>query len=190
LSDQELFRRDQFQSDRRRNSFTMGRVAARRLLARRLGVSPKEVPLEVADDGGIDVVGHAVHLSISHTDHKAAAAASRHPVGVDLEPVRSRVDDLHTYVLHPDEYDLLENSSLDPARTTLLCWVVKEAVLKGMRLGLRRSPKEVKLRFDHDARWGVATIQSEEWRFNYYEEDRHLMAIAHPRALRISRPRI
>jgi 4'-phosphopantetheinyl transferase len=179
LSDAELERAASFGSERRRNTFTLGRAAARLLLARRLGVEPRSIGLAVAEDGAVDVLGHPLHLSISHTEEAAVAAVSPRPIGIDIEPIRQRVADLYTYVLHPEEHGLLKGVE-DVNGLTLRAWVVKESVLKATRVGLRRSPKDVRLAYDVDGS-GVARLpEGDAWQFLYVEREGFVSSIAFP----------
>lgn len=181
LPGSERERRAAFGSERRRRTFTMGRVAARRLAARKLGLSPEDVPLIVADSGAVDIEGYRGYLSITHTDDAAAAVISDGPVGVDMEPVEVRIADLYKYVLSEDEYPILDNSGLDHNSTTLLCWVVKEAVLKGLRTGLRRSPRDLTLSIDFErGNARVFVAGGETWICNYSQISDNYIAVAVP----------
>lgn len=181
LTPDETARRETFKSNRRRQTFTMGRVAARRLLGRTLDIPPSQVPLVISESGAIDVDGFDGFLSISHTDDAAVAVVSEMPVGVDMEPIKARVDDLYTYVLAECEYPLLEKSGLDRNSATLVCWVVKEAVLKGLRTGLRRSPSDLKLSINFESGVGsVFVADGSPWTSRHYEIAGNYLAIAYP----------
>lgn len=179
LSDAELNRLETFRSERRQNTFVLGRAAARLLLSERLDVEPREIELEVAEDGAVDVVGHELHLSISHTDDAALAAVSPSAVGIDIEPIRQRIADLYTYVLHPDEHQMLDGEE-DVNALTLRAWVVKESVLKATRTGLRRSPKELRLTYESEASGVARFIDGQEWRFLCVERGGFVSAVAFP----------
>jgi len=179
LSDVELERLETFRSARRRDTFVLGRAAARLLLAGRLDVEPNSIDLAVADDGAVEVVGHELHLSISHTDDAALAAVSPRPVGIDIEPIRQRVADLYTYVLHADEHPMLEGAE-DVNGLTLRAWVVKESVLKATRTGLRRSPKELRLAYDSEKSGIARFIEGQAWQFLCAEREGFVSSIAFP----------
>ncbi len=132
----------------RRQSFVLGRAAARTLLAECLGVAPPQVPLRVADDGGVDVDGAAVKLSIAHSGEHAVAAVAPRLIGIDLERIAPRHEALPRFLLHPDEYAAFEALPLDRTRSVILCWTLKEATLKALRTGFRRSPKKLRLEID------------------------------------------
>ncbi len=149
LSRDELARMESFGYLDRRRGFAFGRIAARCLLAERLDIAPVEVPLAVASDGGVVVEGHPIHVSISHAGHGASAQSiaviAERPIGVDLEEIVPRRDDLYRRILHPDEYGLLETLGLGHNEATVLLFSLKEAVLKGLRTGFRRSAQSVRL---------------------------------------------
>lgn len=134
-----------YRSEKRRTEFVLGRAAARRLVAERLGISPPEVRLEVAADGAVEIVGSDLNLSISHAGGWATAVVSPRPVGIDMERLAMRRPGVYRYFLAKSEYPFLEGTDLDHDSVQILLWTLKEAVLKGMRTGLRISPKDVKL---------------------------------------------
>lgn len=129
----------------RRQSFVLGRAAARALLAERLGVAPAQVPLRIAADGGIDIDGAVMKLSIAHSGEHAVAAIAPRTVGIDLERIAPRHEGLPRFLLHPDEYAAFDALPLDHTRSLILCWTLKEATLKALRTGFRRSPKKLRL---------------------------------------------
>ncbi|MFQ5571114.1 MAG: 4'-phosphopantetheinyl transferase family protein, partial [Rhodothermales bacterium] len=132
----------------RRREFTLGRAAARLLLAEHLGVEPGRVPLFVADDGAPAIEGEDVGVSIAHTgDHAVAAVAARR-VGVDLERIAPRHPGLPQFLLHPEEYEPFDALPLDGTRGLILYWTLKEATLKALRTGFRLSPKKLRLELD------------------------------------------
>lgn len=182
LSAEERAQHDRFGSEKRRREFALGRTVARTLLAQRLGVAAPEVPLRIAADGAPELDGPA-HLSIAHAvlpeQTIAVAAVAGRPIGVDLEPIRPRRPDLYRFLLHPDEYGLLERLPLGHDAAQVLIWTLKEAALKAMRTGFRTSPK--KLRLTVDVGQSEATARVEEgasWSLRYAERDGCFFAIA------------
>lgn len=121
----------------RRNEWILARVAAKKL-AIQLGLctEPGEcvIPTRgVVPDLRIRGVVSALHLSISHSAHLAAAAISAGPVGIDIQ-VRRPVDPRsRRFFLRDDEEASL--GSEDPDELLEL-WSAKEAALKagGVRL--------------------------------------------------------
>ena len=179
LSAGELERVDGFTGTKRRQEFILGRAAARLLLSERLSLRPGDVPLEVAESGAIDVLGAELHVSIAHSGDHAVAAASSRMIGVDIESIAPRHSELHRFLLHPDEYGLLENIPLDRDRSQILCWTIKEATLKAMRTGLRFSPKKLRLEIDVDGETAVAHVEGGgHWAVFFEEWDEYYVAVA------------
>lgn len=92
------------------------------------------------------VRGRRIHLSLSHTDGWAAAAA--HPrirVGIDVEPAQEIPPPFARYFLSPDEVAAL-GAWGDQDTSLLAAWTVKEAVLKATGRGLSVPPSTVRIR--------------------------------------------
>lgn len=170
----------------RRREFIAGRAAARALFADVLKVSPSAVPLRQADDGGVDVERDEWHVSISHSDEHAVAACARHPVGVDLELVKSRDEGIARFLLHPQnrETGLLENLPYDKEEALILCWTLKEAVLKARRSGFRRSPKTLRLEVTPDRQRATVHVQDGRvWSATYDRLEDLILSVAFPEDL-------
>ena len=156
LTAEEQALRATFGHPRRREGFAMGRLVARSLVGDRLEMSWLDVPLVYDDEGAPCLEGWPHHLSMTHTDEAAAAILGDRPVGIDLEVIRPRRPDLYKFLLHENEYRLLEEIQLPREALMILIWTLKEAVLKGQRTGFRQSPKKLQVEIDVEA--GVATI--------------------------------
>lgn len=163
LTDEERLRLATFGHAGRRRQFVLGRTAARRLAAARLGCGPIAVPLAVDADGAPRLPG--AHISIAHAGraHGAlgAAAVADRPVGIDVEGVRARRPDLWRRLLRPNEYGLLDalGGPTDEAQTLL--WVLKEAVLKAQRTGFRAGAQSVVLQPRPDGTFGAGAVRAE-----------------------------
>jgi len=181
LSDEERACIKSFGAAVRRREFLTGRAAARHLLADVLGTSPSQVPLRRADDGAVDVVGTDWHVSIAHSDERALAAASRRPVGVDLERIRPRDPAVTRFLLHPEERELLDTLPYGENRSLLLCWTLKEAALKARRSGFQTSPTALRLRVAPAGQAATATMEGgRQWQLVYAELDGFWAAVATP----------
>lgn len=172
-----------FGSEKRRRAFALGRATARTLLAERLAVAAPEVPLRIAADGAPELDDPSLRVSIAHTatatQTLAVAAVGARPLGVDLELIRPRRPDLYTFLLHPDEYGLLEDLPHGHEAAQVLLWTLKEATLKAMRTGFRVSPKTLRLAVEPERQ--AATVQVEEgarWSLRYTERDGCFLAVA------------
>ena len=152
LTEAERARRVTFGSADRRLQFTLGRTVARRLAGRRLGVPPVEVPLRLGADGAPEVEGLCV--SIAHGgrggEAVAAAAVADGPVGVDVEAIVPRQEDLWDRILAPEEVGVRDALGGHSTEALTLVWSLKEAVLKGQRTGLRAGARSVRLVLDAD----------------------------------------
>ena len=148
LSADERRRASKIRHAGRRRQFVMGRVAARSLLSEFLGASPATVPLRTAPDGGVDVVGVPLYLSIAHSREHAVAAIGPRAVGVDLERIAPRSPGLARRMLRDDELAVFQALPLEPVCAVILVWTLKEAALKATRTGLRRSLKDLRLKID------------------------------------------
>ncbi len=179
LSSEERVRVARYTHAGRRRSFTLGRAAARTLLAERLGVGPAQVPLRVAEDGGVDVDGAAVTISIAHSGAHAVAAIAERAVGIDLERIAPCHESLPRFLLHPDEYAAFDALSLDAERTAILYWTLKEATLKALRTGFRLSPKKLRLEIDLPTQSARAhLVDQPPMHLRFEEREAYYLAVA------------
>lgn len=162
LSEAERSRLASFGAVSRRHEFLLGRALARRLLGSCLDVAPGRVPLHRAEDDGVDVGREGWFVSIAHSGESALVGAARHPLGIDLELIQPRDPAVADFLFAPEDRDLPDALPYDPDASLILCWAMKEAVLKARRSGFRRSPKDLRLSVDPDA--GTARVRVEEGR--------------------------
>lgn len=179
LADYECRRLESFKSVKRRRMFVQGRVAARLLLAERLGMEPASVPLRLSNGGAPFVEGSDLHISIGHAGCYGLAAAGPVSVGVDIEAISRRNPQLYRYMLEEADYDLLETLPVDHDRRQILVWALKESVLKSRGSGLRISPKKVRLDIDFDRCSAVATLGRQAWTVRFKEHEGFFLAVAY-----------
>ena len=180
LSETERARHDNFPVEKRQREFLLGRVALRTLLADLLPQDPADVRLRCTEEGAVEVPGTPYYVSIAHARDRAVAAASRRPIGVDLEYVRACSPAVVDFVMHPDERPLLDTLPMDRDRAFILCWTLKEAALKGLRTGLRRSPKKVRLTIDAAAQRAVVQAwDGSTWQAQFAAETDYFLSVAY-----------
>lgn len=150
LDEQELARAEGFRLPRDRLLYLSAHIALRRTLAAYLNVGPGEIrfvrepcPRCGAAHGrpAVDHPAAAPHFSLSHSSGLVLFGVATSPVGVDVQrlPADGTVD-LCSSALHPAEQAELAHAS--PTERRLLfgrLWTRKEAYLKGLGTGLRRT---------------------------------------------------
>lgn len=170
-----------FGAKKRRREFLAGRAAARRLLADHLQVSPGAVPVHRAPDDGVDVDVPEWSVSIAHSELRAIAACARYPIGVDLEHIQPRDPGVIRFLFAPEDRGLVASLPYDTSTALILCWSVKEAVLKARRSGFRTSPKELKM--DVRPQEKIASVRVEgggAWLVHFARLDAFWGAVALP----------
>jgi 4'-phosphopantetheinyl transferase len=184
LSEEEAACLASFGARKRRREFVAGRAAARALLADRLDTSPERVPLRRADDDAVDVLETGWSVSISHSGPHALAACARHRIGVDLEHIRPRDPAIARFLFAPDDRGLVDALPYDADAALILCWTLKEAVLKARRTGFRTSPKDLHLSVT--AEQGAAVVEVEgrsRWVVPFSRVQGYWSAVAYPEAV-------
>jgi len=165
----------------RQREFVTGRAALRLLLAETNGEPPEQITLHRADDGAVEAPGSDFSVSLAHTGPHAVAVAAPFPVGVDVETIQPRRPDLHRFLLHPSEYDLLEEVPFPREELLVLLWTLKEATLKGLRTGFRRSPKSLRLSIDAStSEAAVEIVDGAPWRVHFARRSGCWLSVAHP----------
>ena len=135
-------------SPRRRQSFLLGRIAAKAaILHHRRSSDPLAIEIRsgifgqpVVACAGPDPTG----VSITHSSAGAAAVAFReeHPMGIDFETVDpAQLDVLRSALTPAERHMATEDPSGEPVAATAL-WTAKEALSKVLRCGLT-APFEV-----------------------------------------------
>ena len=134
----------------RRRSIT-ARALLRCVVSDHVGLLPRDVTVERCVHGRIQPIpldcASRVYVSLAAAGRFVAAAASREmPVGVDVEPISEERFPLGLAeeILSPREMRVFVGLPADK-RTAWLsrAWVMKEAVLKTLGLGLFSSPSEL-----------------------------------------------
>ena len=74
--------------------------------------------------------GSMPYCSVAHDHRFTVAVASRHPVGVDVEPLSDKASRAPDLFMTPTEQALVKQTSVDDAAAALRVWSAKEAVAK------------------------------------------------------------
>lgn len=182
LSEEERTRYEGFPVAKRKREFLLGRVALRTLLAEHLSQAPADIPMQVTEEGAVELSDAPYHVSISHSRDRAVAVASPRRVGVDLEHVTTCEPEVVRFVLHPDEHELLDALPMDRDRAFILCWTLKEAALKALGTGFLRSPKKVRLDVDPAVQRATVTAwDGSVWTVPFEASADYFLSVAYPR---------
>lgn len=132
-----------------RRAFLARRASTRRMVAARLGVSPRDVVIGHAPSGAPMILAPpaALHVSVSGRGDFCAIGLAPSPIGVDIEPVAAAAEPAWN-ILH--ETERLALRALDGAarhEAFLRLWTAKEAYLKALGRGMSREPSSVEIVF-------------------------------------------
>ncbi|WP_245915919.1 4'-phosphopantetheinyl transferase family protein [Merismopedia glauca] len=141
LSKDERDRASRFHFPHHQRRFIVARGLLRHLLADYLAVSPKEIEFSYLQRGKPELAGDRhLQFNLSHSEELVVYAfCLSHPVGIDVEYLRSTPDlePIAARFFTKWEYDELR--SLPPAERTsafFRCWTRKEAYLKACGDGI------------------------------------------------------
>jgi 4'-phosphopantetheinyl transferase len=113
------------------------------------------------------------HWSISHTRGWAAAVVADQPVGIDVEQIRPRRDELFNEIASEQEWVLAGGPSW-PAFFRI--WTAKEAVLKANGVGIGRLDDCRISGFDTEGRI-VLSFDGAAWRVEHHEFEGHVACV-------------
>lgn len=81
-------------------------------------------------------------FSISHCKEAIAVAIDEHPIGIDVESIRTVSTSLMEYTMNEQECALIR-SSAEPDRAFIRLWTQKEAYLKYLGTGISNNMRDV-----------------------------------------------
>jgi 4'-phosphopantetheinyl transferase len=155
-AEQERASRFHFEEDRCR--FRIGRAATRRILGAYLGLPPENIGIDLNQFGKPELdaatvpVERRVHFNLSHSGSWILAAFARSfPVGIDVEQVRAErvTEDLIGHIMGERERRMLQALPGEQHVTAFFnCWTSKEALLKGLGLGLSEKLRAIEVSID------------------------------------------
>jgi 4'-phosphopantetheinyl transferase len=110
----------------------LSRIAreALRLSAERSGVMLGD---PVKDEDDVPCPSNGTHWSISHKPKGVAAVVSDERIGIDIEEIEPRSEQVFNLVASDEEWELSEDRSWN---TFFRYWTAKEAVLKAVGIGI------------------------------------------------------
>jgi 4'-phosphopantetheinyl transferase len=138
--------------------FELGRAVLRCLLARYLGVTPRQVGIDL-DRAGKPVLDAStradermIHFNLSHSGGWIVAAFARSSaVGIDVEAVRAKSASaqLIEYLMSDNERQSLQTlPKQQQVAAFFKCWTSKEAFVKGLGVGLSVALKAIEVSVD------------------------------------------
>jgi 4'-phosphopantetheinyl transferase len=148
LSLEEQKKAGRFRIQRGKQSYQRCRIALRAVLGEYCRKSPGDITFEY-NQFGKPLIDGGLHFNVSHSGDVALIAVSLAIVGIDVEMVDSRSASsagILSAICHPTEIAALSPLPENIRRRLLFrLWTQKEAYLKAIGIGLRRSPCHLRL---------------------------------------------
>lgn len=182
LDEGERARADRFVFERDRIRYVIAHAQLRRVLARELGLHPRELRFEAGDHGKPRIAtaqnSVGLHFNLSHSRDLALIGWTRgHAIGVDVEvlrPALAEQDIAERYFSARECADWLAVEAASRTRAFFNCWTRKEAFIKAVGQGLSYpldsfdvalapgeppSIRDVRQAGERDAVWGIAAFE-------------------------------
>ena len=184
----ERTRHDRFRHDADRAMFALGRLMARTLVGRALGIDPGTWTWREGPHGRpeIDRPATDLHFNLSHSAGLVICALARgRAVGVDVEDLARRAPDpaIVPRYCSPAEADDVHAHGDRWRDRFLTYWTLKEAYLKARGVGISLPLSDIS--FTVDARGATIAFErsltgaDDRWTFHLWQPGaRHLAAIA------------
>ena len=165
------------------------RAAFRQVLGAHLGQAGQDVPLERDANGRPRLAAAAAGLKVSSSRsgrHAVFALCTGHEIGIDIESTEAaRFDDevAETMLSRAEQATYAKVVAGDRERWLAEAWAAKEAILKGMGLGLGVPPALVEpaltptLSANEPARWRSATVP-DSWSVASLPWQQHVIAVS------------
>lgn len=104
-----------------------------------------------------------LYCSLAHADGWGIGAVAAGPVGVDVERVRPRSAALLAHVADDAERGLVRGAGAGDDELLAAIWTIKEAVLKGLGVGISVAPRRVRIVARDGGRWRVIDPDEGVW---------------------------
>jgi 4'-phosphopantetheinyl transferase len=180
LSSDELHRAGRYRFALHRDRFIAGRGFLREVLGLYLGSRPETLTFRTGPFGKPELEG--LHFNVAHAEDRILIAVAAEPVGVDIERVRPmpEVGSLAEQVFSSDEFAAWQE--FPPGRrhdAFFWLWTRKEALLKGIGLGISQHLKDVSVFFGtEDGLRAPRELGGEAWSVSTFVEGPDCWSIA------------
>lgn len=181
LDPDELKRASRFRFERHRSRFIAGRGLLRSILGEHLECGPRKIEFKYSSFGKPHLKDSDLCFNLAHAGDCYILAVCKKPVGIDIELRRSMLDldALAEQVFSPAESQLWNTNRTNDKFLSL--WTRKEALLKGIGLGIANHVQEVSVFFRNEARIEVpGTITSEDWTVRTVLDEKEIWSLAAP----------
>jgi 4'-phosphopantetheinyl transferase len=100
-----------------------------RVLLRKMLITDEYIDCKVDEHGKPYLVTLPYHISLSHSfDYAAVMISKKHPVGIDIEQIKEKVERIAHKFMRPNELSFINEAHKIPH--LYACWCAKEAVYK------------------------------------------------------------
>jgi 4'-phosphopantetheinyl transferase len=100
-----------------------------RVLLRKMLNTEEYIDCQVDEHGKPYLVHLPYHISLSHSfDYAAVMMSKTHPVGIDIEQIKEKVERIAHKFMRPEEIGFVDHQ--DRVQQLYVCWCAKEAVYK------------------------------------------------------------
>lgn len=142
LDDAERVRADKYHRAADRTRYVAGHALLRAVLGSATGQMSRSLRFRRLQHGKPELASSGPHFNLSHTEGLIACAVHDAPVGCDVEPADRRVESGVHRMMAAAELCWLNGRPCGPARDAdfIKLWVVKEAFVKCLGLGLLLDP--------------------------------------------------
>ncbi len=158
----------------RRERLPAQRAVSRRAVdesARLCGLTPRDWPLAA---NGAPAPVEGIHWSVSHKPSWTAGVVSDGPVGIDIEEIRPRRNELLFGKLATrEEWDLVGGRTWD---NFFRLWTANEAALKANGLGIGHL-SECRVVAVRDETHLTVVFRTRQWTIEHYYHDDHVAAV-------------
>ena len=174
LSGDEWTKAHRFRFGIHQDRYAAGRAILRTLLGRYLGCLPEQVEVRETTWGKPCLAaGDGLQFNVSHSEDLLLIAVSRRPVGIDVEHIRplEDIEMIAQSVFSRDEIETWrELEKEEKLEAFFRLWTRKEALLKGIGLGITEHAQAVSVFFDVASQVDVpAKLSKEKWIVQTFE---------------------